>query len=238
MSRCVTNRIMPGPKAIHSIPCCFSLSMYWSRSDATVNTATTILVSTGYISFTHDYKGLIYELLGNSNGSSRGIGGSQHLFNENFISNGIQGGMLPTAAGVAFGNKLKNNNKISIAFLGDGTLGEGILYETLNICSLWGIPIVFILEKNEISQSTSFKQNFYGDLKTRIEGFGIEYQFTSIYDIEHLSDTFNKSINKSRIECKPIFIEVEVGRLYSHSKGDDNRDANTVQDLILKDPLN
>jgi 2-oxoisovalerate dehydrogenase E1 component len=191
-----------------------------------------------YISFTGDYIGLINELLGNSDGCSKGIGGSQHLYNENFLSNGIQGGMLPTAAGVAYGNKLKNNNNISIAFIGDGTLGEGILYETLNICSLWGIPIVFILEKNEISQSTSFKQNFYGDLKTRIEGFGIEYQFTSIYDIEHLNQTFNKSINKSRIECKPIFIEVEVGRLYSHSKGDDNRDANTVQDLILKDPLN
>ena len=191
-----------------------------------------------YISFTNDYNGLINELLGNSNGSSGGIGGSQHLYNENFISNGIQGGMLPTAAGVAFGNKLKNNNNVSIAFLGDGTLGEGVVYETLNICSLWAIPIVFILEKNEISQSTSFKQNFYGDLKSRIEGFGIEYQFTSIYDIEHLDETFNKSINKARSESKPIFIEVEVGRLYSHSKGDDNRDPKAVEELIFKDPLN
>jgi 2-oxoisovalerate dehydrogenase E1 component len=191
-----------------------------------------------YISFTQDYKGLINELLGNSNGISKGIGGSQHLYNTNFISNGIQGGMLPTAAGVAFGNKLKKNNNISIAFLGDGTLGEGVVYETLNICSLWGIPIVFILEKNNISQSTSFKQNFHGDLKNRIEGFGIEYQFTSIYDIEHLDETFNKSINKSRSESKPIFIEVEVGRLYSHSKGDDNRDPKVVEDLTLKDPLN
>lgn len=191
-----------------------------------------------YISFTQDYNGLINELLGNSNGSSKGIGGSQHLYNENFMSNGIQGGMLPTAAGVAYGNKLKNNNNISIAFLGDGTLGEGVVYETLNICSLWGIPIVFILEKNDISQSTSFKQNFYGDLKKRIEGFGIEYQFTSIYGIEHLDDTFNKSINKARSESKPIFIEVEVGRLYSHSKGDDNRDPKIVEELIFKDPLN
>ena len=191
-----------------------------------------------YISFTQDYIGLINELLGNSNGSSRGIGGSQHLYNENFISNGIQGGMLPTAAGVAFGNKLKNNNKISIAFLGDGTLGEGVVYETLNICSLWSIPIVFILEKNDISQSTSFKQNFYGDLKKRIEGFGIVYQLTSIYDIEHLDETFNKYINKARSESKPIFIEVEVGRLNSHSKGDDNRDPKSVEDIILKDPLN
>lgn len=191
-----------------------------------------------YISFTKDYNGLINELVGNSKGSSRGIGGSQHLYNENFISNGIQGGMLPNAAGFAFGNKLKGNSNISIAFLGDGTLGEGVVYETLNICSLWSIPIVFILEKNNISQSTSLKQNFHGDLKNRIEGFGIEFQSTSIYDINHLDETFNKSINKARSESKPIFIEVEVGRLYSHSKGDDNRDPKVVEDLILKDPLN
>ena len=191
-----------------------------------------------YIAFTQDYKGLINELLGNSNGTSKGIGGSQHLYNENFISNGIQGGMLPIAGGVAYGNKLKNNNNISIAFLGDGTLGEGVVYETLNMCSLWNIPIVFILEKNGISQSTSINQNFYGNLKSRIEGFGIEYQYTTIYDIDHLDKTFNKSINKARSESKPIFIEIEVARLYSHSKGDDNREPKSVEDLKINDPLN
>lgn len=191
-----------------------------------------------YISFTQDYKGLINELLGNSSGCSKGIGGSQHLFNKNFLSNGIQGGMLPIAAGVAYGNKLKGKKNISIAFLGDGTLGEGIVYETLNICSLWGIPIVFILEKNNISQSTSFKQNFSGDLKSRIEGFGIEYYSASIYNLEHLNEIVSKSITNARNEVKPIFVEIEVGRLNSHSKGDDNRDPKIVEELNQNDPLN
>jgi 2-oxoisovalerate dehydrogenase E1 component len=191
-----------------------------------------------YISFTQDFSGLINELLGNFTGSSKGIGGSQHLFNENFLSNGIQGGMLPIAAGVAFGNKNKKNNNISIAFLGDGTLGEGILYETLNICSLWSIPIVFILERNNISQSTSFEQNFSGNLKSRVEGFGIEYKSTTIYNIDHLDETINYSISKARTEGKPFFVEIEVGRLYSHSKGDDNRDAKVIEQLTVNDPLN
>jgi 2-oxoisovalerate dehydrogenase E1 component len=191
-----------------------------------------------YISFTKDYSGLINELLGNDNGASKGIGGSQHLYNANFMSNGIQGGMLPMAAGVAFGNKLKNSKNISIAFIGDGTLGEGIIYETLNICSLWSIPILIILEKNYISQSTSFDQNFAGNLRNRIEGFGIEYQNTSIYDIDHLDQTIGNSISKVRNERKPIFIEIEVGRLNSHSKGDDNRDPKIVDELRKKDPLN
>jgi 2-oxoisovalerate dehydrogenase E1 component len=191
-----------------------------------------------YLSFTQDVDGLIGELLGNSNGCSKGIGGSQHLYNNNFISNGIQGGMLPIAAGLAYSNKLVKSNNISIAFLGDGTLGEGILYETLNISSLWDIPIVYILEKNNISQSTSFQQNFSGNIADRIRGFGIKYYSTSVYDIVGLDETFQAAINYSRDSSKPIFIEVELGRLNSHSKGDDNRDPRIIEKLNKIDPLN
>jgi 2-oxoisovalerate dehydrogenase E1 component len=191
-----------------------------------------------YLSFTQDYDGLIGELLGNSIGCSMGIGGSQHLFNRHFFSNGIQGGMLPIAAGIGYSNKHEKNRNISIAFLGDGTLGEGILYETLNISSLWEIPIVFILEKNNISQSTSFDQNFAGTIRERIIGFGIKFFSTSIYDIIDLDSKFENAFKYSRIEGKPVFIEIEMGRLMSHSKGDDNRDEELIKTLIQKDPLN
>ena len=191
-----------------------------------------------YISFTSDYNGLIAELLGNENGCSRGIGGSQHLFNDNFMSNGIQGGMLPIASGVAFSNKKKNNNNISIAFLGDGTLGEGIVYETLNLVSLWEIPIIFILEKNNISQSTSFEQNFSGDIKKIIEGFGIKYYKSTIYDLDELDSNFENAFDFCRNIGKPVFIDVEVARLNAHSKGDDNRSEIMINDLLKKDPLN
>jgi len=191
-----------------------------------------------YISFTKDYDGLIGELLGNSNGCSGGIGGSQHLKNSYFFSNGIQGGMIPVAAGLAFSNKMSKSNKISIAFLGDGTLGEGILYETLNLSSLWGIPMVYILEKNNISQSTSFLQNFSGDIRDRIKGFGIQYYNTSIYHIDDLDITFQNAINYARDNSKPVFLEVEVARLNSHSKGDDNRDDNFIEKIHEIDPLN
>lgn len=191
-----------------------------------------------YISYTDDVLGLIGELLGNPKGCSKGIGGSQHLYNQYFISNGIQGGMLPIAAGLAFGNKLSNNNNISVAFLGDGTLGEGILYETLNIASLWNIPIVFILEKNNISQSTSFAQNFSGNISERIKGFGVSYYNTSIYDISELDNVFKEAFNYSRNNSKPVFLELELGRLNSHSKGDDNRDDDLISKLKELDPLN
>jgi 2-oxoisovalerate dehydrogenase E1 component len=142
------------------------------------------------------------------------------------------------AAGLAFSNKMSNNNKISIAFLGDGTLGEGVVYETLNLTSLWDIPIVYILEKNNISQSTSFKQNFSGNIEDRIKGFGIKYFFTSIYNLEELNNTFQNAFSYSRNNSKPVFLEVELARLNSHSKGDDNRDEEFIKKITKIDPLN
>ena len=191
-----------------------------------------------YLSFTNDIDGLVAELLGTSNGCSKGIGGSQHLIHDYFLSNGIQGGMLPVAAGIALANKLLKNKNIAIAFLGDGTLGEGIVYETLNISSLWKIPIVFILEKNNISQSTAFEQGFAGNLKSRINGFGIDFLEASIYNLDSLNSIFNEAFERTRQESFPVFIQVEVARLNSHSKGDDNRDPLVVQELKQKDPLN
>jgi 2-oxoisovalerate dehydrogenase E1 component len=191
-----------------------------------------------YISFTGDVSGLMAELMGKGDGCSKGIGGSQHLYNEYFLSNGIQGGMLPIGAGIALANKMKGNDFISIAFMGEGTLGEGIVYETLNICSLWKIPIVFILERNEISQSTSFKQNFSGDISDRMKGFNIDHYACSIYNLASMETTFKEAFSMARNKNVPVLIEVEVARLNSHSKGDDNRDHNLVKKMIDQDPLN
>ena len=191
-----------------------------------------------YISTTNDINGLISELLGKVKGSSKGIGGSQHLINEGFISNGIQGGMMPIASGYALANKLKNNKNISFAFLGDGTLGEGILYETLNMCSNWEVPIVFVLENNGIAQSTSIKQSFSGNIPDRIRGFDIDYFEGSIYDLENLKSTVAEAISKTRDSKKPSFINIQLSRLNSHSKGDDNRDENEISNLVNNDPLN
>ena len=191
-----------------------------------------------YISVTNDIYGLISELLGKKDGASKGIGGSQHLINDGFISNGIQGGMLPIASGYALSNKIKKNQNVSIAFLGDGTLGEGILYETLNMCSNWSVPIVFLLENNGIAQSTDMKQSFSGDIENRIKGFGLDYYEGSIYEIENLDKKIHEAVDNSRSFSKPSFVNIELGRINSHSKGDDNRDDKLIESIVKKDPLN
>ena len=191
-----------------------------------------------YISISNDIVGLVSELLGKASGVSKGIGGSQHLINDGFISNGIQGGMMPIASGYALANKLNSKSNVSFAFLGDGTLGEGILYETLNMCSNWNVPILFILENNGIAQSTSMKQSFSGNIEDRINGFGINYFEGSIYDLDDLRHQISIAEKMVRNEQKPCFINIEVGRINSHSKGDDNRSEDEIKKVREKDPLN
>jgi len=190
-----------------------------------------------YLSKTNDIKGLFAEVMGKTTGCSGGIGGSQHLFGHHFFSNGIQGGMTPIAAGIAYAQKIKNTSNIAIIFIGDGTFGEGILYETLNICSKWQLPVLFVVENNGISQSTSISQTMAGNIKNRANAFDIEYFNTYTNDIEDLFQTTKKAIESTRNNYQPVILEIKSNRLYSHSKGDDNRDEDFVKSLKNNDFL-
>ena len=190
-----------------------------------------------YISRTNDLIGLFGELMGKTIGCSGGIGGSQHFYNENYLSNGIQGGMTPIASGVALAGKMKSNNSISVAFIGDGTLGEGIFYETLNIAGLWKVPVLFVLENNGIAQSTDNKQTLSGSIKARAEAFNTSYFQASTDDTDGLMETVKTAIDHTRKNIVPTLLEIKTNRLKSHSKGDDNRDSDAVADLWKKDPL-
>ena len=191
-----------------------------------------------YISKTGDIKGLVAELLGKEIGCSGGMGGSQHLYNKNFLSNGIQGGMVPIACGIAKYYKLQKQKNISVAFIGDGTLGEGIIYETFNIAAKKEYPLLIVLESNGMAQSTSTEQTFSGDMQKRIEGFGIEYIETTTDDLFDLDIKVNKAITQVRDKNKPTLINIKTNRLNSHSKGDDNREESKVKQLKDKDLLN
>jgi len=191
-----------------------------------------------YISKTGDIKGLVAELLGKEIGCSGGMGGSQHLYNKNFLSNGIQGGMVPIACGIAKYYKLQKQKNISVAFIGDGTLGEGIIYETFNIAAKKEYPLLIVLESNGMAQSTSTEQTFSGDMQKRIEGFGIEYIETTTDDLFDLDTKVKKAITQVRDENKPTLINIKTNRLNSHSKGDDNREESKIKKLKDKDFLN
>src|SRR4030066_2465470 len=111
--------------------------------------------------------------MGKATGVCGGRGGSQHLHWRNFYSNGILGGTLPVATGMALAEKFKQSEAVTIVFLGDGALGEGVLYESLNIASLWSAPILFVLENNGLAQTTPIELNVAGNLSARFMAFGI-----------------------------------------------------------------
>lgn len=190
-----------------------------------------------YLARFEDIKGLIGEVMGKKSGCCGGIGGSQHLVNKNYLSNGIQGGMTPIAAGIALDLKRKEQGAVSVAFIGDGTLGEGIIYETFNIASKWELPLVVVLEHNSYAQSTSWEQTFSGDIQQRIEGFGLKYFSANTWELDKLDQKVDSAITFARSRQMPVFIHVDTYRLNSHSKGDDNRDTKEIDDFVQKDIL-
>ncbi len=188
-----------------------------------------------YIAKTGDVKGLLAEVMGKTTGCSGGYGGSQHLYQEkSFYSNGIQGGMAPIAAGYAFSKKISNKAGISVSFLGDGTLGEGTVYETLNCAAIYKLPVLFVLEHNGYAQSTSSKQTFAGSSEKRFEGFGLNYFKGDIWNEEELQKSFESAVNSAR-NYEPSVIEVSCYRLNSHSKGDDNRSEQEINEYNQKE---
>lgn len=190
-----------------------------------------------YIAFTDDVRGLLAELLGKETGTCGGIGSSQHLCNNNFFSNGIQGGIVPVAAGYALGNKLKKNGAIGLVYIGDGTLGEGALYETMNIISKWEIPLLIVCENNFYAQSTAQQVNLAGDIESRAAAFGINTYKGYTSSPEELLSKAEDAISYVRDECKPAFFLVETYRLNPHSKGDDDRDPAEIEKFRNNDYL-
>jgi 2-oxoisovalerate dehydrogenase E1 component len=191
-----------------------------------------------YIAFTGDVRGLLAELLGKASGTCGGIGSSQHLCHKNFFSNGIQGGIVPVAAGYALGNKLRHNDAIGVVYIGDGTLGEGALYETMNIISKWEIPLLIVCENNYYAQSTPQHINLAGDILARARAFGIRTGHGDTWSPETLMQRAQEAIDYVRQETRPCFFLVDTYRLNAHSKGDDDRDPADVAHYREKDFLN
>ena len=190
-----------------------------------------------YLAKTGDVEGLIGEIMGKQNGMCGGRGGSQHICSQGFYSNGIQGGIVPVAAGLAMAQKVLGTGCISVVFIGDGTLGEGALYETLNIASKWRLPLLVVLENNYYAQSTSQNQTLAGSILARGEAFGIKTAHANTWYPEELMTTAADCIRYVRDECLPLFFQIDTYRLMAHSKGDDDRDPEEIKEYWAKDPI-
>jgi TPP-dependent pyruvate/acetoin dehydrogenase alpha subunit len=190
-----------------------------------------------YLAFTGDLQGLISEVLGKASGACGGVGGSQHLHSSNFYSNGILGGTIACAVGCAFAEKFKGTGAVVVVFFGDGALGEGIVYESFNVASLWGLPVLFVLEDNGYAQSTPKRYEHAGDVATRADSFRIPTTKLRATNVREVNLAARSIVDEIRRESRPQLLALETFRLAPHSKGDDTRSPEEPAVLKKVDPL-
>jgi TPP-dependent pyruvate/acetoin dehydrogenase alpha subunit len=180
---------------------------------------------------------LAAELMGRQTGVCGGRSGSQHIQWRDFYANGILGGTLPMAVGMSLAERTAGHGRIVIAFLGDGTLGEGVTYESLNMAALWRLPILFVLEDNRYAQTTPVALNLAGDMGRRFEAFGIPCVEADTTDVQEIRSMGERAISRLRSGAGPHAVILHTYRFSPHSKGDDTRDPAEIARYREKDPL-
>jgi acetoin:2,6-dichlorophenolindophenol oxidoreductase subunit alpha len=190
-----------------------------------------------YISYSDDVRGLIAEIMGRPDGVCQGIGGSQHVQYKNFYTNGIQGAATPIVVGMALAEKEKGNDIVAVVNLGDGTFGEGAVYEAMNIASLWAVPVIFSVENNRYAQTTPIELQHAGDLSERGRAFDIDIHKADGMCLLEVMNVAKKAVARARSENRPQILFMDTYRFSPHSKGDDYRDKEEIYQNRKRDPI-
>ncbi len=191
-----------------------------------------------FLAYGGDPYRLAAELMGKATGLVGGRGGSQHIHWRNFYSNGIQGGIVPVATGMALAQKVQKTGGIAVVFCGDGTLGEGVLYESLNISALWQLPVLYVVEDNRYAQTTPVEKGLSGSFRARFEAFGIKTFELESSDVLTITPYAEEAVQFVRDNSRPAALILHTYRFSAHSKGDDPRDRDTIAKIRAEfDPL-
>ena len=167
-----------------------------------------------------DIKKMMAELLGRETGLCKGRGGSLHITDVSsgvYGANGIVGAGIPIACGLALASSYMEQDFVSVAFFGDGAANEGVLYESLNLASVWNLPVIFVCENNQYAQTTPARESHSVlDIKSRASSFGIESFKVDGNDVEKVYEISRVAIEAARKEKRPVFIEAETYRFKGH----------------------
>lgn len=191
-----------------------------------------------FLAYGGDMRALFAELMGKSTGVCGGRGGSQHIHWKNLYSNGVQGGIVPIAAGMALAEKRKGSDAAVVVFIGDGTLGEGVIYEAFNMASLWQVPLLIVVENNHIAQTTPSRLTLAGDIRQRFHAFSIPSQELDTSDVVTIASAAFQMMREVHEHCSPRALILNTARFGPHSKGDDTRSEEEIALLKAeRDPL-
>ncbi|HEX9035440.1 MAG TPA: thiamine pyrophosphate-dependent dehydrogenase E1 component subunit alpha [Ktedonobacterales bacterium] len=166
------------------------------------------------------------ELLGKEAGYCRGKGGSMHIADQdtgNLGANAIVGGSAGIATGAAMASKKQGIDRVAVCFFGDGALGQGLLYEVMNMAALWKLPVIYVCENNLYGEYTHYSETQAGDLGARASAFGIPVVKVDGQDIRATYGAARDAVARARAGEGPTFILAETYRYYGHHVGDIQR---------------
>jgi len=238
----------------------FKKNMIWGTchlyvgEEATAVGTCAALESDDYITSTHrghghciakgaDIKRMMAELLGKETGYCKGRGGSMHIVDVstgNLGANGIVGAGIPIATGAALASKRRNDGKVTVCFFGDGAVNVGPFHESLNMASIWKLPVVYVCENNQYAMSTSVqKATAVRDIAVRGQSYDMPGVVVDGNDVVAVFETVSEAVNRARRGEGPTLVESKTYRFFGHSKSDPRvyRSREEEQMWMAKDPI-
>jgi pyruvate dehydrogenase E1 component alpha subunit len=167
------------------------------------------------------------ELLGKKSGYCKGKGGSMHIADPatgNLGANAIVGGSVGIATGAAFTAKHMKTDRVAVCFFGEGALGQGSLYEVMNLAQLWKLPVIYLCENNLYNEYTHYSETTAGTILGRAAAFGIENAAVDGQDVRAVNEIASRLVTRARSGGGPAFLQCDTYRYSGHHVGDINRE--------------
>ena len=163
------------------------------------------------------------ELLGKEAGYCKGKGGSMHIADPdtgNLGANAIVGGGAALATGAAYASKMLGQNRVAVCFFGEGALGQGILYESMNLAQLWKLPVIYACENNMYNEYTHYSETTAGDVPARAAAFGLPAETVDGQDVRAVHAAASRMVERARRGDGPGFLLLNTYRFRGHHVGD------------------
>ncbi len=190
-----------------------------------------------------DIRKVMAELLGKKTGYCKGLGGTQHMaaFDKNFLgTNGITGGGIPIATGAALALKIKKSDRVVACFMGDGAVNQGTFHESLNMASIWKLPVIYIIENNLYAMSTPISSAVnIKKLSIRAVSYGIRGETIDGNDVFAVEKCMAVAVHSARQAKGPTLIEALTYRHKGHSRSDPRMYRTKEEERLwmAKDPV-
>ena len=171
-----------------------------------------------------DLDQMMAELLGKSTGTGKGKGGTMHIADIErgmLGANGVFGSNIPVATGVALTAKVKGTTQVSVVFFGDGASSQGVLHESMNLASIWKLPVIFVCENNRYAESTPFEYSVAGgSVSSRADGYGMPGVTVDGQAVLDIYEVGKEAVSRARSGDGPTLIEAQTYRYMGHFGAD------------------